>query len=116
MAAPAIHTHGSVWIGIDQQKKVADLESVTLRRHLNQVAEWFCHQGNVTLLIRFPEPGGNYRGSPFAESEFLVPKTGSVLSGPPKEKAQGEYKYDVYEYPIQQGAKPLLDPKIIIEP
>lgn len=120
-AALPMHMRGNFWIGIDKDKKAVDHETIMISKKAKHEAEWFCHQPEVSMLIRFPKPDGNqYSGSPFADSEFLIPGGGSVLSGPPRDDAPiGVYKYDVYVIDPtskQPGTKPLLDPKIIIEP
>lgn len=114
-----MHVRRNFWIGIDRVKKHADLDPLELSKKAKHEAEWFCHQHDVGLLIHFPEPDGKqYRGSPFADSEFYVPSAGSVLSGPPLETAEGTYKYDVYVIDPKtrrKDATPLLDPQIIIK-
>lgn len=118
-AAPLpMHVRRNFWIGIDKVTKHADLDPLELSKRARQEVEWFCHQRDSSLFIRFPKAGGMYRGSPFSESEFVIPKGGSVLSGPPINEADGIYKYDVYEYDSAKNppiGEQLLDPQIIIK-
>ena|SRR5215472_9751316 len=88
----------------DDQGQVDDSQVKVSKRAADQVT-WFAF-GAAGATVEFSSPDG----SPFAESVFYVPATGSVTSGPAKTNiANKSYKYTVF------GAAGSTDPAVIID-
>ncbi len=84
--------------------QVDDSQVKVSKRAADQVT-WFSY-GAAGATIEFSSPDG----SPFAESVFYVPATGSVTSGPAKTNVDNKpYKYTVV------GAAGSTDPVVIID-
>jgi len=92
-------------IHIKDNKGQVDHPSVTISRdHKGQIT-WFAF-GESGATITFSSPDG----SPFKESVFTVPATGSVSSGPVRKSAGLKtYKYTV----VGKGGS--TDPVVIID-
>jgi len=92
-------------IHIKDNKGQVDHPSVTISRdHKGQIT-WFAY-GESGATITFSSPDG----SPFKESVFTVPATGSVSSGPVRKSAGLKtYKYTVV------GKGGTTDPVVIID-
>jgi hypothetical protein len=83
---------------------VDNFEIHVSKRQGDQVT-WFAF-GTAGATIRFSSPDG----SPFQESVFYVPATGSVTSGP----AKTNVVYKSYKYTVV-GAAGSNDPAVIID-
>ena len=91
-------------VHIKDNKGQVDHPSVTISRKKGEIT-WFAH-GESGATITFSSPDG----SPFKESVFTVPATGSVSSGPVKKRAGLKtYKYTV----VGKGGS--TDPVVIID-
>ena len=92
-------------VHIKDNKGQVDHNSVTISRDANGEITWFAY-GEEGATIVF----SSANGSPFKESVFTVPATGSVSSGPVKETALLQpYKYTV----VGKGGS--TDPVVIID-
>ena len=92
-------------VHIQDSKGQVDHPSVTISRGGKGEITWFAH-GETGATIVF----SSSNGSPFKESVFTVPATGSVSSGPVKETADLKtYKYTVV------GKGGTTDPVVIID-
>ena len=92
-------------VHIKDSKGQVDDPSVTISRGGKGEVTWFAH-GETGATIVFSSPDG----SPFKETVFTVPATGSVSSGPVKDTADlKKYKYTV----VGKGGS--TDPVVIID-
>ena len=92
-------------VHIKDNKGQVDHPSVKISRDRKGEITWFAY-GESGATITFSSPDG----SPFKESVFTVPATGSVSSGPVKKSADLKtYKYTV----VGKGGS--TDPVVIID-
>ncbi|HEY6270804.1 MAG TPA: hypothetical protein VIX19_02295 [Terriglobales bacterium] len=82
-----------------------DVKDVEISKSMADQVTWFAH-GAAGAIIEFSSPDG----SPFEESTFQVPATGSISSGPAK-RAAVVNKY--YKYTVK-GRTGKNDPGVII--
>ena len=99
---PAIR---NVWVTIDKTKLRVDKDVATISKLRGEEVEWFSRD-NEDFTVVFKH------GSPFATDEFLVPRGGSVCSGPAVNGLVGKhYKYSI----LDSGSTEILDPQVVIK-
>ena len=91
-------------VHITNDKGGVDNSEIHVSKRQGDQVTWFAY-GAAGATIKFSSPDG----SPFQESVFYVPATGSVTSGPAKDVASKPYKYTVI------GAAGSNDPAVIID-
>jgi hypothetical protein len=100
-----MQTNSNKNVHITNDKGQVDASPVNVSKRKAEQVTWFAY-GTAGATIKFSSPDG----SPFHESVFYVPASGSVTTGPPKTNVEKKtYRYTVV------GAAGSNDPVVIID-